>query len=128
MTRSVQIKFDPKFTDPVLDGSKTATLRLGWDRPVSPGDDLVMNTPDEYTFAVATVDAVRSLTALDAVAMDIDGHESYRDVDELARELGGYYGRDDIGPNTELTLIRWSDAKDPHRLVRWCRPQGVRLR
>ena len=127
MTRSVLIKFDPKFTDPILDGSKTATLRLDWDRPVRPADDMVMNTPDGRTFAVAEAKAVRNLTAMDAVAMDIDGHESYRDMDYLARELGGYYGWDDIDPNTELTLIRWSGAKDPHRLVRWERPQGVSL-
>lgn len=125
MTRTVGITFDPRFVEPILNGSKTATLRYEWDKPLRPGDNLRMDTPDGNTFAVSTAGSVTQLTALDAAAMDIDGHENYDDVDHVARVLGRYYPTATIGPKTNLTLIRYPPAKDVDHMLRWELPQGV---
>lgn len=108
--RKVRIKFSWGHRHPILDGEKTLTVRHRWDQPLSEGDVLLMETPDELPFANARVEAVDEMTAFDFVAAEPEGHKTYPSVEGFLTEMGAYYPEADLTPNTDLTLIRWSGA------------------
>lgn len=118
MSRKVPIKFAFNYTLDILRGEKTLTARYGFDRPVSPGDFLLMEKPNGDHFANAVVEGVAEMTVFDFAAMDADGHRSYADVWECIEHLNRHYPDAELTPNTDLTVISWSEAADPANF-RW---------
>lgn len=111
--RKVPITFAYQYPQPILRGHKTRTLRYGWEKPIEPGDVLLMRTPDGEHFANALCDSVRQMTAFDAAASDLEGHRNYASVDELLTHLRWHYRDANLTPNSDLTDIGWEQASDP---------------
>lgn len=113
MTRDspIHLTFDPIHVEPILAGTKTATLRYDFERDVATGDELLfVNAESEATFARAFVSIFGIVTVRWFVeGPHWEGHRSYQSTEELLEELAEYYPDADLGPRTELTLIRWTD-------------------
>lgn len=111
--RKVPITFAYQYPQPILQHDKTRTLRYGWEKPLEPGDTLLMHTPDGEHFANARCRSVQEMTAFDAAASELKGHRSYNSVSELLTHLRRHYREADLTPNTDLTDIAWEQASDP---------------
>lgn len=118
--RKVRLAFARRFVEPVLEGSKRATIRYDFGRPLEEGDALHMVTPDGEHFASARAIRVVEMTAFDAAAAEIDGHRSYDDVFELLEHLGEFYDRR-LTPNSDVTVIGWGEHAHEPGEYRWCR-------
>lgn len=102
------MRFDSEFVEPVLNGEKTATLRLDLASDAFPvGKQFHLATPDGTPFASAVVDE-RGYTSVEMAAkMTIEGHQSYETTDALMEQLRGYYPDETIDPNTRVEIIEW---------------------
>lgn len=108
--RVSRLKFAEEHVEPILKGQKEATIRVA-DRDELPsiGDRVHLCDGDGECFATAIVDD-RGWTTVDMAArMDIDGHRSYRDAEELLDELERYYPDEGLGEQSQVELVYWGD-------------------
>jgi len=100
-------KFDGH-RDRILDGEKTATIRLGGRAAkVSAGDTLVLRDADGDVFGTAPVKAVEQTTVAAVVRDGVAGHRDYQSIEAFRREFREYYPREQITGSTEVTVIEW---------------------
>lgn len=111
----VPLKFDDRHVEPILDGEKWITIRHDLDHDLAPGDRLqLVDAETGEPFADATVSTIGELPAREVVAIDFDGHRSYRDVGALLDELRRYYPDAALTPETTLSLVDFGHAVE-HR-------------
>lgn len=108
---TVSIKFDEVYVEPILEGRKFVTIRHGFERELDIGEEVrLLEAESGDAFARAFIDMFASLSARRFVeGPSWDGHRSYDNLDELLEELRRFYPEADIGPLSELTVIRWRD-------------------
>lgn len=91
----------------ILEGSKTATMRLFDDKNLAIGDELEMvNSDERKIFAKAVITEVinRKLSEVDDV--DLDGHEKWNNKEEMLESLRVYYS-DKVNSDTSVKIIRF---------------------
>lgn len=91
----------------ILEGSKTATMRLFDDKDLRVGDELeLVNSDDGMVFAKATITEVIIKRLAEVDDIDLDGHEKWNNKEEMMESLRGYYG-DKVNPDTEVKIVRF---------------------
>ncbi|MCU4799715.1 ASCH domain-containing protein [Halobacteria archaeon HArc-gm2] len=108
---TVSLAFDPAFIKPILAGEKTLTLRYDLDDDLEAGVpiDLIAEYSGELIDRTVCLYVARA--PADAFAgVDLPGHRSYADTDELLDELGRYYPEADLTPATELAAVLWTHS------------------
>ena len=91
----------------ILEGTKTATMRLFDDKDLQVEDELEMiNSDTGEIFAKAKIKEViyKNLGEVDDI--DLDGHEKWNNKEEMLESLKEYYGNK-INLNTEVKIVRF---------------------
>ena len=95
----------------ILDGVKTATMRLFDDKDLQVRDELeLVNSDDGEIFATAVITEVTYKKAGEVEDVDLDGHEKWNSREEMLDSLKKYYG-DKINPGTEVKIVRFRLTK-----------------
>ena len=77
----------------IIEGSKTATMRLFDDKDLRAGDDLeLVNSDSGSTFAKAIITEIINKELADVDDIDLDGHEKWNNKEEMLESLQKYYG------------------------------------
>ena len=91
----------------ILEGVKTATMRLFDDKELKDGDELeLINSDSGEVFSKATITEVvyKKLNEIDDV--DLDGHEKWENKDEMLQSLKKYYG-DKVDWDTMVKVVKF---------------------
>ena len=91
----------------ILEGVKTATMRLFDDKELKDGDELeLINSDLGEVFSKATITEVvyKKLNEIDDV--DLDGHEKWENKDEMLQSLKKYYG-DKVDWDTMVKVVKF---------------------
>src|SRR3989344_213452 len=92
----------------IMDGSKTATMRLFDDKDLKVGDDLdLVNTDNGSIFSKAIITEVINKELADVDDVDLDGHEKWNNKEEMLESLKRYYG-DRVDLDTIVKIIRFN--------------------
>lgn len=99
------LKFMPHLVPQVLSGVKTSTWRLFDDKNLTEGDDLLMlNKETGEEFAKARITKVREKKLGELTDADFEGHEKYKDQEDMLNHYKSYYG-DKVTLDTPIKLI-----------------------
>lgn len=102
-----QLHFAPNLVPLILSGQKTTSWRLWDDKNLSVEDTLeILESGTERHFATARITSVQTLTFLELWAGKMEGHEKYKDEQEMYDTYRGYYNRP-VGPDTEVKVIKF---------------------
>ncbi|MBI2062450.1 MAG: ASCH domain-containing protein [Candidatus Yanofskybacteria bacterium] len=91
----------------ILEGVKTATMRLFDDKDLKEGDELeLVNSDSGEIFSRATITEMvyKKLGEIDDV--DLDGHEKWNSKDEMLKSLKNYYG-DKVAWDTMVKVVKF---------------------
>ena len=95
----------PHLVPQILSGVKTSTWRLFDDKDLTEGDEFVMvNKETGEEFAKGKVIKVREKKLGELEDSDFDGHEKYKDQDDMLNHYKGYYG-DGVSLETSIKMI-----------------------
>ena len=87
------LKFKDFKAEWILEGVKTATMRLFDDKDLKIGDELeLINSDSGEVFSQATIIEVIYKNLDDVDDVDLDGHEKWENKDEMLKSLQKYYG------------------------------------
>lgn len=100
------LSFDSLFVEPILEGSKTETLRFNLQDLPEVGAILDAITMQGEVFAEIRITHIETLKVHEVPDRDFDGHRNYDSVEEVIERMGRYY-HDTITPRSDLTLIRF---------------------
>ncbi|MBI2065170.1 MAG: ASCH domain-containing protein [Candidatus Yanofskybacteria bacterium] len=101
------LKFKDFKTKWIMDGSKTATMRLFDDKDLGVGDDLeLVNSDNGSVFSRAVITEVINKELADVDDIDLDGHEKWNNKEEMLESLRKYYG-DRVDLNTKVKIIKF---------------------
>lgn len=103
------LRFADEYVDPILQGDKWATVRVGFERDVEVGDVVDLIDEDDDKFAEATVVSIRT-EPLTQIAENLKGI-SASSLSELTGLLNEHYPGE-ITPETTATVFRFRDV-DP---------------
>src|SRR3989344_3929146 len=90
----------------ILEGVKTATMRVFDDKDLQEGDELeLVNSDSGEVFSRAMIMEVvyKKIAEIDDV--DLDGHEKWDNKDEMLESLNKYYG-DKVNLDTMVKVIK----------------------
>lgn len=97
----------------ILEGTKTATMRLFDDKDLKVGDELgLINSDNGEIFAQAIITEVIFKKIEDISETDLDGHEKWNNKTEMLESLRRYYG-DRVNEDTEVKIIRFKLKQMP---------------
>ncbi|OGN01797.1 MAG: hypothetical protein A3I26_03600 [Candidatus Yanofskybacteria bacterium RIFCSPLOWO2_02_FULL_43_10] len=91
----------------ILEGVKTATMRLFDDKDLKDGDELELVNSDSgeaFSKAVITEVVYKKLGEIDDI--DLDGHEKWDSKDEMLQSLKKYYG-DKVNLDTMVKVVKF---------------------
>ena len=101
------LKFMPNLVPLVLSGEKTSTWRLFDDKDLQDGDDLAMiNKETGEEFAKAKIVKITEKRLRELEESDYDGHEKYKDQEEMLNNYKRYYG-DNVTLDTIVKIINF---------------------
>ena len=102
------LKVTPEFTELILAGKKTSTIRLE-KKNLEVGDTAKLFTRVSSTevkaFGYAKITNVQSLP-LKEIPLDLEGHDAYASYDEFLNAMRGYYG-EEVSLETEFTVYHF---------------------
>lgn len=103
-----RLKFKNDLVPLVLDGSKTVTWRIFDDKDLQAGDQLsFVDSITEEEFAKAEIIAIREKKLGEITEEDFkEGHERYRDQDEMLATYRSYYG-ETVDSGTVIKVINF---------------------
>jgi len=102
-----QLKFKGFKTQWILDGTKTASVRLFDDKNLKAGDELeLINSDDSKVFAHAVVTDVPVKTLGEITDADLGGHEKYESREAMLESFKKFYG-DKVDLGTEAKIVRF---------------------
>ena len=102
------LKFDARFVEPILAGTKTSTWRLFDDKDLAEGDRLVLiNRETGDAFAEATIVSVREKPLRDVTDDDFEGHARYESEAAMHESFRRHYG-DRVGPDSLLKIVTFA--------------------
>ena len=91
----------------IIEGSKTATMRLFDDKDLKIGDELgLINSDDGNVFTKAIIIEVINKKLAEVDGIDLDGHEKWNNKEEMVESLKKYYG-DRVDLNTEVKIVKF---------------------
>jgi hypothetical protein len=105
------LRFAPDYVDPIRAGDKTTTARYDFDRHLTVGDTVGLETPNGDPFATATVDVVAEMPLRVYANANLDAYHDYDDTADCIDALTDHYPDATIEPDTVLTVIRWRDVE-----------------
>ena len=89
----------------IIDGQKTATWRFFDDKNLTVGDKLeLINKDTGEVFNHAEIISIREKPLGDVTEADFDGHEKFKNKEEMLETYRGYYG-DKVGWDTVVKMI-----------------------
>lgn len=95
----------PHLVPKVLSGEKTSTWRLFDDKDLTEGDDFLMvNKETGEEFAKGRITKVEEKKLGELEGADFDGHEKYKDQEDILNHYKGYYG-DKVTIDTAVKMI-----------------------
>lgn len=95
----------------ILEGTKTATMRLFDDKDLKVGDELeLVNGNNNQIFSRAIIAEIIYKTLGEVEDIDLDGHEKWNNKEEMLESLRVYYG-DRINLGTEVKIVRFDLKK-----------------
>jgi hypothetical protein len=98
-----KLKFKKELADLILAGKKTSTWRLFDDKDLQIGDEVVFIVQETgEIFAHAVLGEIWGKEFGEMTAEDKDGHEDYKNIDEMLNAFSGYYKR----PVTLKTTVK----------------------
>lgn len=101
------LKFKNNLIGKIMDGSKTSTWRLFNDKDLKVGDKLAfINSDTGKIFANAEILTINVKKLGEAKEPDFDGHEKYKNQDEMLAYYRGYYGNS-VNLDTEVKMIKF---------------------
>ena len=91
----------------ILEGIKTATMRLFDDKDLQVGDELeLVNSDDGKVFSKAIITEITYKTLGEVDDIDLDGHEKWNNKEEMVESLRKYYSNG-VGLDTPVKIIRF---------------------
>ena len=101
------IKFKSFKAQWILDGTKTATIRLFDDKDLQVNDELeFINSDTGESFGKAIITEITYKNLGDVDDVDLEGHERWDSKKEMLESLKVYYG-DKVNLNTEVKIIKF---------------------
>ena len=101
------LKFMPNLVPLVLSGEKTSTWRLFDDKDLKKEDELTLiNKETGNEFAKAIITKVEEKKLKDLEDSDFEGHEKYKDEEDMLRHYRLYYG-DKADLNTIVKMVNF---------------------
>ena len=95
----------------ILEGTKTATMRLFDDKDLKVGDELeLINSDSGKVFSKAVIVEVVYRTLGEVEDIDLDGHEKWNNKEEMLKSLRLYYG-DRVNLDIEVKIVRFNLIK-----------------
>jgi hypothetical protein len=106
------LKFAPGLSEKILDGTKYCTWRVGDEKELQVFDEFkVIDKESGEEIGVAKITECYPKTFGTLILMDHDGHEDFESEEEMYETYSKYYPKEDIGPDTELKIIRFELKK-----------------
>lgn len=100
-----KLKFEHPLVEMVQNGRKTATWRIFDDKDLQVGDGLeLVEFETGEVFAKAEIANVKEKKMSEVTEEDFDGHETYKDREEMLKTYQGYYG-DKVNWDTTIKMI-----------------------
>lgn len=101
------LKFKNHLINKILDGFRSSTWRLFDDKNLQIGDELHFLSSDTgKKFAKARIEAIKIKKMGELQEADFEGHEKYKDQDDMLKHYRGYYG-DKVTLDTEVKMIKF---------------------
>lgn len=105
------LKFMPHLVAPVLSGEKTSTWRLFDDKNLQEGDKFIMiNKETGSEFAKGKIIKVEEKKLGDLKDEDFEGHEKYKDQEDMLSHYKSYYG-DKVTLDTVVKMVDFELVK-----------------
>lgn len=102
------LKFRPRLIKLILSGEKNVTWRLFDDKDITAGDEVaLLNWETKEEAARAVVEEVKLQKLGNLSPKDWEGHEKFRDQEEMYETYRTYYPGREVGPETELKIIKF---------------------
>lgn len=102
------IKMDEQHEPDILKELKTETFRYGWKTIPNEGDHVkAINSDTGEAFAILEITNISTITIQECVEQDFEGHVNYESVEEAIEQLGEYYTKEKLTPQTELIYIQF---------------------
>jgi hypothetical protein len=99
------LRYASEHRNPILNGTKTLTVRYNFERTFQSGDCIQLRLPDNTVFALAEVTNVSETTIEQFVQESPDGHESYDSPSELVELMQSYYPDSSLSVKSPITRI-----------------------
>jgi hypothetical protein len=115
------IEFAQEYAEPILAGEKTVTFRRhrnGWVRVpdgLSAGNRVRLATTNGNEIDTATIVTRLVVPAWQLARLDIEGHRSYADYNELGRDLERHYEDWTVGSDTSIEVLAFLPDQVAHR-------------
>ena len=91
----------------IVGGEKSASLRLFDDKNFQKGEEIeLINSDTGEIFANAIITEVIEKPLREITNADLDGHEPYKDENDMYASMKKYYG-DRVNPQTQGKIIRF---------------------
>jgi len=101
------LKFSKEHIPLILSGQKTTTWRCFNDKGLKKGDEVVLlGHGSKKPFARAVLTEVKEKTFKELDEKDMEGHEGFRDKEEMLKIYSGYY-KIKIVPENSLKIIKF---------------------
>lgn len=101
------LKFRPHLAKLILEGNKTTTRRLFDDKDLQVGDKLnLQNWETRENFANAEILEVLEKKLGELKDIDFDGHEKFKDQDDMLSHYREYYG-ERVNLDTIVKIIKF---------------------
>ncbi len=102
------LKFRQVLAKEILDGRKTITWRLFDDKDLKVGDKLdFLEWETKNKFAEAEIIGIREKKLVDIEDEDLEGHEKFKDKEEMLETYKKYYG-DRTSVDTVVKIISFN--------------------
>ena len=87
------LKFRSELVEQILNGTKTVTWRLFDDKDLKVGDSFkIINSEDGKEYGEAEIVEVKEKKLGEIKDEDFDGHEKYKNQDDMLKHYRKYYG------------------------------------
>ena len=101
------LKFTPELCALILDGEKTATLRLFDDKDLQIGDELTLINKETLTpFGTAIITSLDVKTLGTLTDSDWEGNERFSSKEAMYQAYRSFYG-DAVSPTTEVKVLQF---------------------
>jgi len=106
------LKFAPGLSKMIIDGTKFCTWRVGDEKELEVFDEFVVIDKERgEEIGVAKITECYPKTFGTLILMDHAGHEEFESEEDMYETYRSYYPDHNVGPNTELKVLRFEFTK-----------------